>query len=49
MSSIYNSKTEGVVLWYNGGVGQGLSETLQGNHAGKLLEKRRFRWTFHLM
>jgi hypothetical protein len=30
-------KTEGVVLWYNGGVGQDLSETLQGSHAGQLL------------
>ena len=30
-------KTEGVVPWYNGGVGQGLSETLQGSHACQLL------------
>jgi hypothetical protein len=30
-------KTEGVVLWYNGGVGQGLSGALQGSHAGQLL------------
>jgi hypothetical protein len=30
-------KTEGVVLWCNGGVGQGPSETLQGSHAGQLL------------
>ena len=37
MSSIFNLKTEGEVLWYNGGVGQGLSETLQGSHAGQLL------------
>jgi hypothetical protein len=34
---VYTIKTEGVVLWYNGGVGQGLSETLQGSHAGQLV------------